>query len=64
MRNVLIASLVAAGIGLLAGSSGMAAPVSNAGLKNATPPLTEQMQQVGWRGHRCHVRWRSWWRHC
>lgn len=63
MRKVLIASLVAAGVGLLAGSSGMAAPASNAALKNATP-LAEQMQQVGWHGHRCHVRWRSWWRHC
>ena len=63
MRKVLIASLVAAGVGLLAGSSAMAAPAGNTAIKNATP-LTEQMQQVGWRHHRCHVRWRSWWHHC
>ena len=63
MRKILIASLVAAGVGLLAGSSGMAAPASTTALKTATP-LTEQMQQVGWRGHRCHVRWRSWWHRC
>jgi len=78
MRKILIASLVAAGIGLVAGSAGQAAPVNNFTLKQVSEALNGQATQVGWHGPnrshwrwgsrggggRCHVRWRSWWRWC
>jgi len=65
MRKILIASLAAAGVALLAGSSGSAAPVNNTALTKLKPLTDETLQQVGggWR-HRCHVRWRSWWHRC
>jgi len=79
MRKVLIASLVAVGIGFIAAPAGQAAPVNNSLLKQLTD--MDNVTQVGWhsryRSHwrwgsrgggggfrRCHVRWRSWSRPC
>ena len=77
MRNVLIASLVAAGIGFIAAPAGQAAPVNNTVLKQLTD--MDNVTQVGWHsryrshwrwgsrgggGVRCHVRWRSWYGPC
>jgi hypothetical protein len=79
MRKVLIASLVAAGIGFIAAPAGQAAPVNNTVFKQLTD--MDNVTQVGWHnrwrshwrwgsrgggggGGRCHVRWRSWWRWC
>jgi len=76
MRNVLLASLVAAGIGLIAAPAGQAAPVHNTVLKQLTD--MDNVTQVGyhsryrshWRwgsrggGARCHVRWTSYSRWC
>ena len=76
MRKVLIASLVAAGIGFIAAPAGQAAPVNNTVLKQLTD-MDSSTTQVGFRhrhwrwgrgwgggGHRCHVRWRSGWFWC
>jgi hypothetical protein len=79
MRKILLASLVAAGIGLVGGSAGTAAPVNNTVLKQLSD-MDQQTTQVGWHsryrshwrwgsrggggGGRCHVRWRSWWGVC
>jgi hypothetical protein len=78
MRKVLIASLVAAGIGFIAAPAGQAAPVNNTVLKQLTD--MDQVTQAGWHsryrshwrlgsrgpggGGRCHVRWRSWYGPC
>jgi hypothetical protein len=79
MRKLLIASLVAAGIGFIAAPAGQAAPVNNTVLKQLTD--MDNVTQVGWHnrwrshwrwgsrgggggGARCHVRWRSWYRWC
>jgi hypothetical protein len=76
MRKVLLASLIAAGIGFVAAPAGQAAPVNNTVLKQLTD--MDSVTQVGWHsryrshwrwgsrggGGRCHVRWRSWWRPC
>ena len=76
MRKVLIASLVAAGMGFIAAPAGQAAPINNTVLKQLTD--MDQVTQVGWhsryRSHwrwgsrgssgRCHVRWRSWYGPC
>ena len=72
MRKVLLASLVAAGIGLIAAPAGQAAPVNNTVLKQLTD-MESSTTQVGWHsryrshwrwgsrggGGWCHVRWRS-----
>jgi len=80
MRKVLIASLLAAGIGFIAAPAGYSAPVNNTVLKQITD-MDSVTTQVGfhnrWRSHwrwgsrgggggggRCHVRWRSWSRWC
>lgn len=77
MRKVLLASLLAAGIGSIAAPVGQAAPVNNTVLKQLTD--MDNVTQIGWHsryrshwrwgsrgagGGRCHVRWRSWWRFC
>jgi len=62
MRKILIASLVLTGVVLLAGSGGSAAPVNNAALTKLTPRSGWTLVQ--YRGKRCHVRWRSWWKPC
>jgi hypothetical protein len=75
MRKVLLASLIAAGIGFVAAPAGQAAPVNNTVLKQLTDMDT--VTQVGWHsrqrshwrwgsrgGSRCHVRWRSYWGWC
>ena len=77
MRKILIASLVAAGIGFVAMPAASAAPV-NAGVLQQLTDMSTSTTQVGWHGRwrshwrwgsrggggRCHVRWRSWWRWC
>ena len=78
MRKVLLASLIAAGIGFIAAPAGQAAPVNNTVLKQLTD--MDNVTQVGWHsryrshwrwgsrggggGGRCHVRWRSYWGWC
>ena len=76
MRKVLLASLIAAGIGFVAAPAGQAAPVNNTVLKQLTD--MDNVTQVGWHsryrshwrwgsrggGSRCHVRWRSYWSWC
>ena len=74
MRKVFLASLIAAGIGLMAAPAGQAAPVNNTMLKQLTD--MDNVTQVGyhssyrshWRwgsrgggggGRRCHTRWNS-----
>jgi hypothetical protein len=72
MRKVLIASLIAAGLGFIAAPAGQAAPVNNTVLKQLTD--MDSVTQVGYHssyrshyrwgsrgggGRRCHVRWRS-----
>ena len=80
MRKVLIASLIAAGIGLTAAPAGQAAPVNNTVLKqliDMDSVTTNDVTQVGWpgrwrshwrwgsrAGRRCHDRWRSRWFWC
>ncbi len=76
MRKVLIASLVAAGIGFIVAPAGQAAPVNNTVLKQLTD-MDNTTTQVGfhspWRSHyrwgsrgggRCHNRWTSHWHWC
>ena len=55
MRKVLLASLIAAGIGFVAAPAGQAAPVNNTVLKQLTD--MDNVTQVGW-----HSRYRSHWR--
>jgi hypothetical protein len=55
MRKILLASLVAAGIGFIAAPAGQAAPVNNTVLKQLTD--MDNVTQVGW-----HSRYRSHWR--
>ncbi len=75
MRKVLLASLIAAGIGFVAAPAGQAAPVNNTVLKQLTD--MDSVTQVGWHnrwrshyrwgsrgGSRCHVRWNSSWHWC
>jgi len=76
MRKVLLASLIAAGIGFIAAPAGQAAQLNNTVLKQL--PDMDNVTQVGWHsryrshwrwgsrggGRRCHVRWRSWMTWC
>ncbi len=75
MRKVLIASLLAAGIGFIAAPAGQAAPVNNTILKqltdmsNATTPVGYHSRyrshwRWGSRASRCHVPFTSIWRWC
>ena len=64
MRTILLAMLVAAGIGLV-GTAGVSAMSINAmGLKNAPTDNLTQVQHWRWGSRRyrarCHYRWRSW----
>ena len=61
MRKILIASLLAAGVGLIGASSGQAAPVNNFTLKQVADAINaEQTTQVGWHNRwRSHYRWGS-----
>jgi hypothetical protein len=67
MRTILLATLVAAGIGLLGASGASAAPVSGTSIRDAMQ-ISDQVTQVGWHGpRRSHWRWgsrrwRRWWR--
>ena len=76
MRKVLLASLVAAGIGFFVAPTSQAAPVNGGVLKQLSD--TGNVTQVGWHsryrshwrwgsrggGARCHVRWSSYHRWC
>jgi hypothetical protein len=44
MRNLVIAALIAGGIGLLGGSAASAAPVTGSGAREALPDITEYVQ--------------------
>lgn len=57
MRKFLMASVVAAGVGLLGVSTGSAAPVTDGGVLKQLSDMNSQTTQVGW-----HNRWRSHWR--
>jgi hypothetical protein len=59
MRSILIAMLVAAGVGL-AGTSGVAAaPISGAGIKDAAT-FSDLIEQAQWHSRRrSHWRWGS-----
>jgi hypothetical protein len=76
MRSILIATVVAAGIGLAGTAGATAAPINAIVIKDIAA-LSDSATQVGWHnrwrshwrwgsrgGGRCHVRWRSWWRWC
>lgn len=57
MRSLMIAALVAAGVGLVGTSGVVAAPISGVGINPATV-LTDMVEQAQW-----HSRRRSHWRH-
>jgi hypothetical protein len=61
MRKIVIATLIAAGIGLVGASAGSAAPVNGTALKQIGTN-SEATIQVQWHHrHHCHG-WRSrWW---
>ena len=67
MRKIVIATLIAAGIGFVGVSAGSAAPVNNAALKQAAtannPVISVQHWRwgSGWRRHRCHGPRSRWW---
>ncbi len=62
MRKIVIATLIAAGIGLVGASAASAAPVSGTALKQIATKSEATIQVRWWRHHhRCHG-WRSrWW---
>ena len=60
MRKIVIATLIAAGIGLVGMSAGSAAPVNNAVLKQIATK-SDATTQVQWRRHRCHGPRSRWW---
>jgi hypothetical protein len=66
MRKVVIATLIAAGIGFVGVSAGSAAPANNTALKQAAtvnnPTIHVQHWRWGsrWR-HRCHGPRSRWW---
>ena len=75
MRKIVIATLIAAGIGLVGVSAGSAAPANNTALKQAATVnnTVTQAQYWGWRRHwrwgsrwhgprrRCHGPLSRWW---
>jgi hypothetical protein len=67
MRKVLVAALIAAGVGIIGATGASAAPANGAVIRDGAN-LNEQLtQQVGWHGRwRSHwrwgSRWRRWWR--
>jgi len=66
MRKIVIATLIAAGIGLVGVSAGSAAPVNNAALKQAAtvnnPTIQVQHWRWGSRWRRFHGPRSRWWR--
>jgi hypothetical protein len=64
MRMILLATLIAAGIGVLGASGASAAPANGISIRDALQ-ITD-VTQVGWHGwRRSHWRWgsrRRWWR--
>jgi hypothetical protein len=63
MRKILLVSLFAAGIGVMAAPCAYAAPVNGAAIRGAV--VTDHVTQVGWHSRRrSHWRWgsRRWWR--
>jgi hypothetical protein len=57
MRNIVIATLVAAGFALAGASAGSAAPVNGTVLKQAQAATSTQTLQVRWRCHGYYSRW-------
>jgi hypothetical protein len=66
MRTILLATLLAAGIGFLGASGASAAPANGVSIRDAVQ--LADVTQVGWHGpRRSHWRWGSrrwhrWWR--
>ncbi|GEM_PF-5211455 len=61
MRKIVIATLIAAGIGFTGVSAGSAAPVNNTVLKQIATKSDARVQVQWWR-HRCHGPRSRWWR--
>jgi hypothetical protein len=58
MRNIVIATLIAAGFALAGTSAGSAAPVNNMVLKQAATMTISPTLKVRWRCHGYYSRWR------
>jgi hypothetical protein len=62
MRKIVIATLIAAGIGFVGVSAGSAAPVNNTVLKQTATKSDATIQVQWWRHrHRCHGPRSRWW---
>jgi hypothetical protein len=62
MRNIVIATLIAAGIGLIGVSAGSAAPASGAALNQVATKSASTIEVQWWRHrHRCHGPRSRWW---
>jgi hypothetical protein len=59
MRNILIAMLVAGGIGLVGALGASAAPVTGSGAREALPDITEHVQHWRWGSRGRHWRYGS-----
>jgi hypothetical protein len=60
MRKIMIATLIAAGIGFVGVSAGSAAPVNDTALKQIATK-SDATIQVQWHRHRCHGPHSRWW---
>jgi hypothetical protein len=62
MRKIVIATLIAAGVGLVGMSAGSAAPVSGTALNQAATKSESTIQVQWWRHrHHCHGPRSRWW---
>jgi hypothetical protein len=69
MRAIILAAIVAAGIGFIGTQTASAAPANGVTISEAASVNTVVVQKAYWRGRRwwrggggCHWRWRSGWR--
>ncbi|HEY1310607.1 MAG TPA: hypothetical protein VGF02_06610 [Pseudolabrys sp.] len=69
MRAVILAAVVAAGIGFIGTQTASAAPANGVTINEAATVNTAVVQKAHWRGRSrwwgrrgCHWRWRSGWR--
>jgi len=62
MRSIVIAAVMALGLGLVGLQASSAAPANGVAIHNAAH-LNQGVDQVGWRWHRWHYRhhYRRWW---
>jgi hypothetical protein len=64
MRAILLATVVAAGIGLAGATPTLAAPVNGAAIAHAAVDFNQPVEQVRWWRYRYHWRWhRHWYYH-